>query len=60
VTPIHLSKTLCEVEVADNRVIRFNAEDHLPMITKDEYVKQKKDIKIPNRVSLYLTKIIIT
>lgn len=51
---------MCEVEIADNKVIRFNAEDHLPIITKDEYVKKKKDIKIPNRVSLYLTKIIIT
>jgi len=50
---------LCEVEVADNKVIRFNAEDHLPVICKDEYLKQKKDIKVPNRVSLYLIKIII-
>lgn len=50
IAPVHLSKTLCEVEVSDNKVIRFNAEDHLPVISKDEYLKQKKDIKTPNRV----------
>jgi len=54
VTPVHLSKMLCEVEVADNKVIRFNTEDHLPVISKDEYLKQNKDIKTPNRVSFYL------
>lgn len=51
VTPVHLSKTLCEVEVADNKVIRFNAEDHLPIISKEEYVQQKQDIITPYRVS---------
>ncbi|XP_015375238.1 PREDICTED: peregrin isoform X3 [Diuraphis noxia] len=47
VTPVHLSKTLCEVEVADHKVIRFNADEYLPIISKDDYLKQKKDIKIP-------------
>lgn len=54
VTPVHLSKSLCEVEVADNKIIRFNAEDHLPVISKDELIKQKKDFKIPNKVSFKL------
>jgi len=54
VTPVHLSKTLCEVEVADHKVIRFNADEYLPIISKDDYLKQKKDIKIPFKVSLYL------
>lgn len=52
VTPVNLSKTLCEVEVADNKIIRFNAEDHLPIISKDEFLKQNKEIKIPARVRL--------
>lgn len=56
VTPVHLSKTLCEVELADNKVVRFNSEDHLPVISKDDYVKQKKDIKTPYRVSFFLIK----
>ncbi|VVC39680.1 Hypothetical protein CINCED_3A021242 [Cinara cedri] len=55
VTPVHLSKTLCEVEVSDNKVIRFNAEDHLPLISKDEYLKQKKDIKTPYRTTSILS-----
>lgn len=59
VTPVHLSKTLCEVEVADNKVIRFNVEDHLPLLSKEEYLKQKKDIKTPNRVIFLLIQIII-
>lgn len=50
VTPVHLSKTLCEVEVADNKIIRFNVDDHLPIISKDIYLKQQKDIITPNRV----------
>lgn len=53
VTTVHLSKMLCEVEVADNKVIRFNSEDHLPVISKDECIKQKKEIKIPARVSIH-------
>lgn len=59
VTPVHLSKTLCEVEVADNKVVRFNVEDHLPVISKDMYLQQKKKILTPNKVSLYSTQIII-
>lgn len=57
-TPVHLSKTLCEVEVSDNKIIRFNAEDHLPVISKDEYLKLKNDIKTPTRVNFYLILII--
>lgn len=60
ITPVHLSKSLCEVEVADNKIVRFNAEDHLPVISKDEYWKQKKDVKTPNRVSkLYVKKLLL-
>uniref|UniRef100_A0A2S2R0I7 Peregrin n=1 Tax=Sipha flava TaxID=143950 RepID=A0A2S2R0I7_9HEMI len=55
VTPVHLSKTLCEVEVADNKVVRFNAEDHLPMISKEEYVRQKKNIITPHRTTAILS-----
>jgi len=54
VTPVHLSKTLCEVEVADHKVIRFNADEYLPIISKDDYLKQKKDIKTPFKVCFYL------
>lgn len=57
VTPVHLSKTLCEVEVTNNKVIRFNADDHLPLISKDEYLKQKKDIRTPNRVIFLSTQL---
>jgi len=59
VTPVHLSKTLCEVEVADHKVIRFNADEFLPIISKDEYLTQKKDIKIPFKVSFYLIQFLI-
>jgi len=58
-TPVHLSKTLCEVEVADHKMIRFSADEYLPIISKDDYLKQKKDIKIPFKVSLYIIQFII-
>lgn len=54
VTPVHLSKTLCEVEVPDNKVIRFNVEDHLPIIAKDVYLQQKNKIATPNKVSYFV------
>ena len=59
ITPVHLSKTLCEVEVADHKMIQFSADEYLPIISKDDYLKQKKDIKIPFKVSLYIIQFLI-
>lgn len=57
--PVHLSKMLCEVEVVNNKVIRFNTEDNLPVISKDEFLKQKKENKVPNRVCFYLIHVLV-
>ncbi|XP_050529603.1 bromodomain-containing protein homolog [Daktulosphaira vitifoliae] len=42
VTPVLLSKSLCELEVSDNKLMRFNVEDHLPIISKSDYIKELK------------------
>ncbi|XP_050443601.1 peregrin isoform X2 [Adelges cooleyi] len=51
VTPVHLSKSLCELEVPDNKIVRFNVDDHIPIISKLDYLKQGKKIKTPSRTT---------